>query len=95
MAKDYEATPKQTIAPITFVIEVTAERISQKGTFSGLKVQSVKAKDNTELSKLIKVASPFQSGGAMYLQVTALDALRFLKAKGEAGDTKKETLKLW
>lgn len=87
-----EASRKVAIAPITFVIEVTAERVSEKGTFSGLKVQSVKSTIK-DLAGALKVAVPPQGGGAMYIRT---ESLKGVKVLGEvAKQTPKAAVKLF
>lgn len=73
------AARKVNIQPITFVIEVTAERVSEKGTFSGIKVASIKSSVK-DLAGHLKVSVPPQGGGAMYLRT---DSLKGVKVTGE------------
>ncbi len=72
------AARKVSITPITFVIEVVAERISEKGTFSALKVTSVKSSVK-ELVGHLKVSAPPQGGGAMYIKTDSLTGIKILK----------------
>lgn len=86
------AARKVAIAPITFVIEVTAERVSEKGTFSGLKVTSVKSSVK-DLAGHLKVSVPPAGGGAMYLRS---DSLKGVKVLGEvSAKTPTPTVKLF
>ena len=74
-----KATRKVAIAPISFVITVTAEKINENGTFSGIKVQDVKS-SNKELDNP-RIACPPQGGGSMFLRV---DSVKGLKVLGDA-----------
>ena len=88
----FEAAKKVSIQPITFVIEVTASRVSEKGTFSGLTVTSVKS-TSKDLANHLKVSVPPQGGGAMYLKT---DTLKGVKVTGEvAAAVKKAEVKLF
>lgn len=87
-----EASRKAAIAPITFVIEVTAERVSEKGTFSGLKVQSVKSSVK-DLAGHLKVACPPQGGGAMYIRTGSLKGVKVLGEVAKAAA--KQAIKLF
>lgn len=88
-----EASRKVRIAPVTFVIEVTADKVSEKGTFSGLSIKSVKSSVK-ELQGQLRVAAPVQGGGAMYLKT---ESLKGLDVQGEVGatPTKAATVKLF
>lgn len=79
MSEDnYVAAPKVSIAPITFVIEVVAERMSTKGTFSALKVTSVKSSVK-ELVGHLSVSAPPQGGGSMYIKTDSMAGIKVLK----------------
>lgn len=84
------AARKVNIAPITFVIEVTAERVSEKGTFSGLKVSSIKSTVK-DLAGHLKVSCPPQGGGSMYIRT---DSMKGVKVLGET-EAKAEPKKLF
>ncbi len=69
-----ETTIKKALSkPVEVTIKVRAKRISEKGTLSGIEVLSVES-SNKALEGL-KVAAPFQGGGAMYLKVDSLKGL--------------------
>ena len=67
------ATIKKAIVPVKIVIEVTASRINENGTFSGLEVTKVTS-PGKELNGL-RVSCPPQGGGSMYLKVDSLKGL--------------------
>jgi len=81
---DYVAAPKVSITPITFVIEVVAERMSTRGTFSALKVTSVKSSIK-ELIGHLSVSAPPQGGGSMYIKTDSMNGIKVLK--GSAAKT--------
>jgi hypothetical protein len=85
-----EAAPKVRIAPVTFVIEVTADKVSDKGTFSGLTVKSIKSTVK-ELQGFLRVAAPPQGGGSMYIKT---DSMKGLDVQGDITAAKK-TIKLF
>jgi len=78
-----EAAPKVRIAPVTFVIEVTADKVSDKGTFSGLTVKSIKSTVK-DLQGFLRVATPVRGGGALYIKT---DSMKGLDVQGEVGTT--------
>jgi hypothetical protein len=66
MADKPEAAPKRSIRPLTFVVEVTATRVSDKGTFSGLQaVKLIKAPAKVNALAM----SPPMAGGAIYVRL--------------------------
>ena len=77
MANDKVAARKVAIAPITFVIDVVADRVSEKGTFSGLKIKDVKSTVK-ELQGKVKVSIPPAGGGAMYIRTEVLNGVKVL-----------------
>jgi len=88
-----EAARKVRIAPVTFVIEVTADKVSEKGTFSGLTIKSIKSTVK-DLQGFLRVAAPTQGGGAMYIKT---DSMKGLDVQGEVGTAaaKPKTVKLF
>lgn len=76
-----EAARKVRIAPVTFMIEVTADKLSEKGTFSGLTIKSIKSTVK-ELQGSLRVAAPVQGGGAMYIKT---DSVKGISVQGEVG----------
>jgi hypothetical protein len=76
MADKPVAALKRSIRPLTFVVEVTATRISEKGTFSGL--QAVKViKAPAKVNALAK--APPMAGGAIYIQTETLDGITIVE----------------
>lgn len=70
----YKTTVKRSIAPVKLTVTVTATRINENGTFSGLVVEEVRGPNDT-----FKAVCPPQGGGAMYLKVESLKGLTVLK----------------
>lgn len=70
---DYKAAEKRSIEPVTLTVTVEATRISEKGTFSGFIVKSVKGPNKT-----FKAVSPPKTGGGIYLMVESGEGIKFL-----------------
>lgn len=85
------STAKKAIEPITFVIELTADKVNENGTFSGIKVGSIKS-TSKELQGHLRVSCPPMGGGRMFL---ITDTLKGLKVLGEIGTAKPEKKKLF
>lgn len=68
-------TAKRSIAPITVTVEITATRINENGTLSGITAKIVKqpVKGNE-----FKTSVPPMAGGAIYLKALSLDGLQVL-----------------
>lgn len=80
---DYKAAAKRSIEPVTITVTVEATRISEKGTFSGFVIKSVKGPNN----KTLKAVSPHKSGGGIWLMVESDEGIKFLTS-GEAAKPK-------
>lgn len=68
-------TAKRSIAPVTVTVEITATRINENGTLSGITAKIVKqpVKGNE-----FKTSVPPMAGGAIYLKALSLEGLQIL-----------------
>lgn len=68
-------TAKRSIAPVTVTVEITATRINENGTLSGITAKIVKqpVKGNE-----FKTSVPPMAGGAIYLKALSLEGLQLL-----------------
>lgn len=85
MATERKTTEKRNIAPVTLTVEITATRINENGTLSGITTKVIKQslpKDNT-----LFVVAPTQAGGGMYAKVSNDAGLSYLTVT-EAGKAK-------
>ena len=67
-----KSTAKRSIAPVTVTVEITATRINENGTLSGITARVVRQpiKGNE-----FKTSVPPMAGGAIYLKALSLDGL--------------------
>lgn len=70
-------TMKKTIKPVTFTIEVSATRINENGTFSGLTINKVSS--SIKSNDTIRASVPPMAGGALYLKTDSLKGLEFIE----------------
>jgi hypothetical protein len=68
-------TAKRSIAPVTVTVEITATRINENGTLSGITAKVVKQpiKGNE-----FKTSVPPMAGGAIYIKALSLDGLQIV-----------------
>jgi len=69
------ATLKKSIKPVTFTIKVTAKKVNENGTFSGLEIQGI---SGSVKNSTFRVVAPPQAGGAMYIKCDTLDGLELV-----------------
>jgi len=70
-------TLKRSIAPVTVTVEITATRINENGTFSGITAKVVK---QSVKGNAFTTAVPPMAGGAIYLKASSLEGLEVLAA---------------
>lgn len=67
-----KSTAKRSIAPVTMTVEITATRINENGTLSGITARVIKQpiKGNE-----FKTSVPPMAGGAIYLKALSLEGI--------------------
>lgn len=72
-------TAKRSIEPVTLTVELTATRINENGTLSGITAKVVKQpiKGNE-----FKTSVPPMAGGAIYIKALSLDGLKIVAEDG-------------
>ena len=76
-----QATLKKSIKPVSFTIKVTAKKVNENGTFSGLEIQGI---SGSVKNGTFRVVAPPQAGGAMYIKCDTLDGLELVTEIGRA-----------
>jgi hypothetical protein len=71
-----QATVKKSIKPVTITVTLVAKKVNENGTFSSFEVQSVKG---SMKNSTLRVATPPQGGGAIYLKVDSLEGLEMIE----------------
>ena len=72
-------TAKRSIEPVTLTVELTATRINENGTLSGITAKVVKQPiKNNEF----KTSVPPMAGGAIYIKALSLDGLKIVAEDG-------------
>ena len=82
-------TAKRSIAPITVTVELTATRINENGTLSGITAKVVK---QSVKGNEIKTSVPPMAGGAIYLKALSLEGLQLLADDAPKATTAKRKL---
>lgn len=88
---DRTPTAKRSIAPVTVTVEITATRINENGTLSGITARVVK---QSVKGNEFKTSVPPMAGGAIYLKALSLEGLQLL-ADGETPTAKTAKVKLF
>lgn len=84
------ATLKKSIKPVTFYLEVTATKVNENGTFSGLTVQKVSS--SVKSNETIRASVPPQAGGALYFKCDDLKGLEFIEGTMTGANVEKKKL---
>lgn len=71
-----QATVKKSIKPVTLTVTLVAKKVNENGTFSSFEVQSVKG---SMKNSTLRVSTPPQGGGAIYLKVDSLEGLEMIE----------------
>ncbi len=79
------ATLKKSIKPVTFTIKVTAKKVNENGTFSGLEIQGI---SGSVKNSTFRVVAPPQAGGALYIKCETLEGMEVLQEGAQASAVK-------
>ena len=84
-----KSTTKRSIAPVTVTVEITATRINENGTLSGITARIIKQpiKGNE-----FKTSVPPMAGGAIYLKALSLEGLSIVDDDAPKATTAKVKL---
>ncbi len=82
-------TAKRSIAPVTVTVEITATRINENGTLSGITARIIKQpiKGNE-----FKTSVPPMAGGAIYIKALSLEGLSIVADDAPKATTAKVKL---
>ena len=72
-------TAKRSIEPVTVTVELTATRINENGTLSGITAKVVKQPIR---GNEFKTSVPPMAGGAIYIKALSLDGLKIVSDDG-------------
>lgn len=83
-----QATIKRSIKAITFTIEVTATKVNENGTFSGITAKVLSQPKGCAFMTSV----PPMAGGAIYLKTQSLDGITILEGAEAKVPTEKKKL---
>ena len=83
-----QALVKRSIAPVTFTIEVTATKVNENGTFSGITAKIVKQPKGCEF----KTSVPPMAGGAVYFKTESLEGITLIESDSPKAPAEKKKL---
>lgn len=83
-----QATVKRSIAPVTFTVEVTATRVNENGTFSGI---TAKIKQQPKGCEFLTSVPPM-AGGAVYFKTNSLEGITIVEGDSPKAPAEKKKL---